>query len=388
MFLLAALSLAWAGITAQTYWREEMDTVPHSGYYNVEISREISGLGLETLKIVDKNGKEVPFFIRASVPVREIKQLEMYELHSNAARDSVNTIIIKNKGGEVSRLYLLMKKADVSKSVSLRGSNNLRQWYGVRHRSALRSEQNPNLGEIAVVDVPQGDYAYYEITVINSSGSPLDITGVGRMEESSIYGQFAEINLGEIIIEDDKYQNTIITMPRMRYPYYLCKLEMQVTGKGHYSRRARIHRDNYSPASFRLSSKEENIFYFDEILIDNETQIIIENQDNPPLTIENIRMYSIKRYLCAYLEEGTRYHIETSGKKYKRYDIQGFANDIPQDLPIVKTSHLVEITPETAPGPEPGFFESPLFLWGVIILLGGLLVLVCVRMLNDLRSKG
>lgn len=389
VILLIVGLVAIAGSHAQSYWQESIDTISSSGYYNIELSQEIAGLGLNSLLILDGSDREIPYLIRSSVPVKEMRQIEMYELISNTHQDSINTIIVHNPEDEVSRFYLQMKEADVTKYISIRGSYDRKQWFSVKQNSILYSEHHPNLGEIAIVDFPKGDYTYYELTVTNNSHSPLNITGVGKIEKSNIYGQFVELESGPFVVEEDK-GNTVISFPSLAYPYYLSKLEVQVTGKGHYSRRMILKSSGErekNVEAFQLSSRDEHVFYVDQVLIDKNTQIVIENENNPPLTVDDIKLFGLDRYLCAYLDVGIQYRIESGAKKPGRYDIQDFADEIPLNLSVVKTGNLVETVVEQEPQREPHFFERPLFLWGVIILTAFILLFVSFGMLKELKKK-
>lgn len=374
-------------LLAQEYWRETVDTVSAEGYYHIVPSQEICGLGLQTLKLVDGKGKEIPYLLRPSVPVKEMKQLEMYDLISNTGRDSVNTVVVHNKGGEVSRFYLQMKETDADKYVSIRGSNDQRQWFGVKQKSTLYSEYNSALGEIAIIDFPKGDYIYYELTVTNTGTSPLNITGVGKMAKSTIYGQFVELPTGGFLVAEDEYNRTVITFPALKYPYYLSKLEIKIDAKGYYSREGRIVGENRLEENIQLSSQNENTFYLNDILIDKKVQIIIENRNDPALQVKNVRLFGLTRYLCAYLDKNVPYYLEMNNVVGQYYDIQNFADQIPLNLPVIKTYQLEKEVGIVKPERTLRFFEKPLFLWGVIACVGLLLLLICVRMLNELRKR-
>lgn len=387
LILIAAGVLAATSSFAQTYWQEPIDTVSTPGYYNIELSQEIAGLGLNTLRVFDANDTEIPYLIRSSVPVKEMKQMEMYDLASNTQRDSINTIIVHNKEAEVSRFYLLMKEAEVTKFISIRGSYDRKQWFSVKQESVLLTEHNPTLGEIAIVDFPKGDYTYYELVVSNKSRSPLNITGVGKMEKNSIYGQFVQLHVGTFNAVEDEKGNTIITFPAMQYPYYLSRLELNVEGKGHYSRKVRITEPNrYAQQTIQLTSRDEPVFYFDNFRINKDIQIIIENEDNLPLKVTDVKLFGLSRFLCAYLDAHTQYRIETNDKSHKHYDIEGFANEIPYTLPVIKTGEIKKIE-IIEPERELSFYERPFFLWGVIILTGIGLLFICLKMLKELKRK-
>lgn len=381
------LWMASFSLSAQSYWEEAIDTVSASGYYHIELSQEIAGLGLESLIIVDEKDQEVPYFVRSSVPVKEMRQMEMYTLLLNERKDSINTLIVHNDGGQVARFYVQMKEADATKHIAVRGSYDRQQWFGVKQRALLNTENTPSLGAIAVVDIPTGDYTYYELVITNNSLSPLNITGVGKMEKSSIYGQFVELPVGAVEVKEIENGNTVLTFPSMRYPYYVSKIEWSVTGKGHYNRKVGLEDKQYRISSFELSSREAPVFYFDPLLLSaNESRIVIENQNNPPLTVRQVKLFGMSRYLCAYLDAGTKYCIRTGSERYRDYDIRTFASEIPTNLSIVQTSGLKELT-YAGQVRSLRFFEKPVFLWGVLVLTGALLLYICVRLLKELKEK-
>lgn len=385
-FLLLLFCLLRLG--AQTYWKETTDTVGQPGYYHIVLSQEIAGRGLENLKLTNPKEEEIPYFIRSSVSVKEITKLHMYGLLSFATKDSTNVLVVDNhEQEEISRFYLLLKEADAIKRVSMKGSNDRQLWFSVKQESLLRSEQNSTWGSIAIIDFPRGNYKYYQITITNNSHSPLDIIGVGKIESNQLYGQFSELNTGNFAAEVNDKKQTVIRFPSMPAPYLLSKLEIKVADKRHYKRTGYLRQKEYTKGSFTLSSREENTSYWDNVWIDKDFRIVIDNQDNPPLEITSVKLFGLTRYMCAYLEPHTTYCITTNNERHKHYDIKGFADEIPVNLPVILTTDTEEVTVSPAIEAPKRFFEKPLFLWSVIIITGLILTFICIKMLNELKKK-
>ncbi|WP_295938214.1 hypothetical protein [uncultured Alistipes sp.] len=384
LIALAACLFVVTAAYPQTYWRESVDTVSSAGYYNIELSQQLAGRGLHTLRIRDADDNEIPYLLRSSVPVSEMKQMEMYEILSHTRRDSVNTIVVRNTDAAISRFYLQLKEAEVAKQIAIRGSYDRKQWFSVKQRTPLHSEHNSMLGGIAIVDFPTGDYTYYELTVTNNSRSPLNITGVGKIGKSTIYGQFIELDAGPFETwEEDG--NTIVAFPTLDRPFYLSKIEIGAQGKGHFSRRVRVETQGTYRGSFLFSSRELPVFYFDDLQI-RDLRLVIENADNPPLSVSSVKLYGLNRYLCAYLEPGVQYRIETGSGNPPHYDIRKFADDIPLNLPVVKTGEPEEVV-VAIPERVLEFYEKPFFMWGIIVFSGVVLLWVCAGMLRELKKK-
>lgn len=381
------LLIAFFNANAQSYWFERVEPVKESFYYHIAISQELYGLAPNALRVLDANGKEVQYFMRLAAAIGEKVQMEMYPLVSNTARDSVNTIVVHRTTGEASRFYLKMNRADAEMYIAIRGSYDQQEWFGVKQRSRLRSEYNPHFGDVAVVDFPWSDYTYYELTVTNNTQNPLHITGVGRIERSITEGQFVELRSGGHTVEVDADNRTLISFPGMKYPYGLFGVTLGVEDKGHYSRMVEIVNDDRVVRSFQLTSREKGMHYIHELMIDRNTQIRILNNNNPALTITDVKLYGQNRYLCAYLKENGTYRVVTSNEGYRSYDIQGFINEIPGILPVLNTYGLTDVEePEVPPTPL-RFYEKPLFMWSVIAVIGIGLLLICVRLLKELKEN-
>ena len=126
----------------------EIGIADSSGYYNIELDPLLSAAAetdysdLRILKTSDNGKKEVPYFVRSETPVREIRSLECYELKENIAKDSLNQIIVYNPGKEnIGHFYIELQKAEVRLKMSIRGSNDMKQWYIVKQQTDISNSE-------------------------------------------------------------------------------------------------------------------------------------------------------------------------------------------------------------------------------------------------------
>ncbi|MDR3058967.1 MAG: hypothetical protein LBU84_12605 [Prevotella sp.] len=384
---------------AQSVWQGDLQSVDTSGYYNIELDQyaiaHSKDIELTDIRVLDKDNKEVPYFLRSVSPVQEIARFKSYDLKNNSIRDSLNVIVVdNNKKENIKRFYIVVKAADVNKYATVRGSDDLKNWYIVKQKTGISnlSYNQSDSEEILVLDFPSGNYTYYEITLESNQGSPLDIIKVGKIENSSIYAQFTKIDLGRFISEEKEDKKTYLRFPEQQEVYRVNKLEFKVNSSAYYLRHVSVI-DTISGKriGFDLSSKSDNSFFVNNFPLGKHTVITIENNNNPPLTIDSIRVYGLNRYLCAYLEQGKEYCINIGVKNMAlpKYDIHHFQADIPVDLPILKVSNLHGIPDEEVitPKRELSLIERPVFLWGVIIVIGLFLTFICVKMLKEMKKK-
>lgn len=392
------LSLFIFQVYGQSLWRTDVKPVEEKGYYNIELDQHIIAKSvtsdLSDLRIYNSKNKEISYFLRAVSLVQEVSRFESYSLKQNIEKDSLNILIVDNtKLDDISRFYIFIRSADVNKYASVRGSNDLSQWYIVKRKTHIYNLEHKadNNEDALLLDIPQGNYKYYEITIENDQNSPLKILRVGNYASSNIYGQFSEINLGRFVAKDSINKKTYISFPDLQDTYKINRLEISVQNDAHYLRHVLLSDTiNKKSLKFDLSSKTDNSFIVDYFPLGKHTFIAIENNNNLPLDIVSIKVYGLNRYLCAYLEKGEKYYLEV-GMRYKSspdYDIDHFKNDIPVDLPIVKTDNLSQINmPVAVTERQPSLIEKPLFLWAVIILIGLFLTFVCYKTIKEMKKK-
>ena len=373
-------------VQSQTTWSEKIEAVQSDGYYNIAISQELIGLSaydqLSGFRIFDEQEKEIPYFAKLSAPVLTTSSRKAIPILTNVAKDSVNTIVFENKEQRaIDYVYVDIKKADVRKTVRIRGANELDNWYMVKDVSPLHESSD----ETYTINFPKSNYRYYEIIITNSGGSPLRIQSISQLESSSIYGEFTTLPIKDYSVKVDSLtKNTIISFHNA-LPYRIARLTVSISKPDLYQRSASIT-STYSSTNIQLSSRSDNVVYLDNFRSDSTIQIAIYNQNNPGLQIDSIHMEGLVHHLCAYLEAGEKYTIKLNDYPRGRYDIEHFKDEIPEKLPIVKTYGLESFT-IVPPAKVLRFYEKPIFLWSAIIVAGLILALVCIRSFRELSRK-
>lgn len=393
-----SLLLMSASATAQEFRvAATLDTVSTSGYYNIELPPQVEALSkaynLGDIRIKDSKGIDIPYFVHSENPVRSVTNFIDYTIKQNTVKDSLNILIIDNaKRNMIDRFSIIIGNADVSKYASVRGSNDLSQWYIVKQEATVSSYRYDSSSEILYIDIPPGDYRYYEIKISNTQSSPLKVKQVGRINNSDIYGQFTQIDPKVMLQKDSTNKTTYLTFANMPFDYHIGKIVFKINAKADYMRDAYIS-GNEQGTSLTLSSRKENTFFLNDFVISKNTQIKIANGDNQPLQIDSVNFYVLNRYLCTYLDAGQQYTLYTGNSDLSKpdYDIEHFKKDIPDNLPTVKTNSIQikdeVVTPVKEETRKLSFYETPLFLWSVIIIVGLFLVFICVKMITDMKKK-
>ena len=169
----------------------------------------------------------------------------------------------------------------------------------------------------------------------------------------------------------------IRVVPQASYDYYR-KLNLATSVTESYAQKRCDSYCSYDLREAPLSSKTNNTFSFDDILV-KYGQIIIENGDNEPLPISEVVVYAIRYTLAARFLDPNRTYYLAYGKEddyTPEYDIEHFITDIPKQLTELQYGEVLK-QPKTESASvkassTPAEKSHQQLLWwvmGVIVLL-------------------
>jgi len=386
----------------------DIPPVSESGYYHLLLTPEVVAVSrpnLEDIRIKNQSGREAPYLLRSENPKTNTSSFQEYKIIGNYfdKKDSITRIVIDNEAKEeIRQFYIVIQNAEISKYISVKGSDDQEIWYVVKQRARANSSvKNDAESEMLIIDIPAGRYRYYEILIDNPQKDPIRVLNAGKYQYGEILGKYTEVALGRLIQKDSTDKRSYIYFPDIKHRYLINKIHFEIEEKQPYYRQAWFSRKKYdtnknvyfsSPvSSFILSSKSENTIDVYSTYIDTSTVIVIDNKDNDPLKIINITAYQLSRYLTLYLEKGENYTLYCGDKTLAKpqYDMEYFEKNIPSGLTILKTGSLKEITPEPekVETKKQSFWETQTFLWIVILGVGLLLGWICYAMIGEIKKK-
>lgn len=115
--------------------------------------------------------------------------------------------------------------------------------------------------------------------------------------------------------------------------------------------------------------------------------LIIENEDNPPLTVKKIDAFQQNMHLTAYLEKNKQYTIKAGGlnMSFPRYDLDYFNDSIAKSLPYIKVGNFSPA--QTLTKQQSSFFISKSWIWGALTVLIAFIGYLSYRMINEMQRK-
>ena len=403
--LALALTLLSATTSFAQSFRAEISAIKETGLYKILLTAQLraaSAQNFDFLRLNDTANLEQPYLIMDASDRQFATYQSIEILDQKIYADSLSRYIINRPLELTSSLILKLANTEIDKEISIYGSDNKEDWFGLieNQRLNINASSSPLIEKS--VSLPLSNYAYLKIEIDNRTSAPIDLKEFGFYTNQ--YIPSALLPLQEISWELKELTEEKITRINfssldvhqidalafeINNAYYLRPASLlekreQETKKG---------RDIYEEVLYRfnLSASSQNYFTFTNLAL-SEFHIDIENADNPPLEIAKINFYQKPKYLVAYLEAGKSYHVDIDlSRKRPQYDLGNFINDklhSLKDAEIISMNALKsEANLEAKADVEDSFFQSKLFMWLAIIIGGLLISYIAFGLLKDMGKE-
>lgn len=333
--------------------------VTESGFYAVELPGSIRGAArpdLADVRILDSRNKETAYLVRRCQTPVAGKPFECYPVQTDYL-PSRTEIRIEAGNRALSSFILEVKNTAVNKTASLRGSNDLQQWYAVKEGFPLRGLYDESQTTAGFeIGFPLSDYRYYLLTIDDSLSAPLNVIRVGQ-PASAPYSRpgLLEVKPSALSVnEKGKETEVILSFP---YRYDFSEIVFYVSAPRFFSREIVFYipsvatpansrkpflqrREARSAQPYRsyvnalLESDGEGVAALDWSQYTDTLDMRIRNGDDRPLRIDSIKTYIDRLYLAAYLEAGETYRLAYGNEEAESpvYDLS-FRSHVPDSLP-------------------------------------------------------
>jgi hypothetical protein len=377
-----------------------LSSVQSNGFYEIPLPPRITGLindSYRNLRIIDDKGAEVPYLDRRDQSEYTNVEWKEFKIERSAEKNCCTKITILNEGqATIDNFLLQVKNADVSKTAVLRGSDDRKTWY------ALKENFNLDFGSVngkivtEVFDFPSSDYKFYQLSINDSTTSPLNIIGAWQVAANVVRGRYIEIPSVQFSSADSSGTHETWITVKLDTAHFIDKLELKASGPHLYRRAATIFiKQNYYDRRNVQKTRLEPIEYFEVIsgqapltLIharEEEILVRIENENNQPLKFDEVHVFQLKRSVVAWLEPGHQYKLAfEKDRQAPVYDLEYFKDSIPANPPVIEPGDIkmYSETKEAEPA-SPTYFKDPRIIWAAIILVIIALGVMVIRMLRD-----
>lgn len=381
-----------------------IERVEEKGFHRILIAPEVrsaSNENFDFLRIYDDEKKEIPyvvdfnkdyFFSNRYSPLRISDQKQF--------KDSVSYYIVNvvQNMKYCSELSLKIANTGLTKEYNISGSDDGIHWFGLVMNSMLYDLNDfQNTYVRKTVSFPNNSYKFLKIEFIDKNSMPIKLLEVGyfigdeKIEPTTVLEVFKHK-----IIEDKTNKKTIIkfsadnlyTVDGIAFNFknsrFFRKASVFIKETRSVKKKSEIYRK--SVATFNLDSNSANSFKWESFQA-KDFEIEIDNLDNEPLEIKEIKLLQHQFYLIADLDVSKNYEIVVDSTLSKpQYDLVKFLPIDLTQLNVIRISDFKKISSNKASITQQ-FWQTKWFLWTAIVVAGLIIGYFAFGLLKEVEKK-
>jgi hypothetical protein len=367
--------------------------------------RNIANTSLNDVRLYDSKNTEVPYFLvneSFTYSSSKFKEHEMLNKEVGKGRYTRFTIVNKEKD-KIGYVILSIANSDAWKLCDITGSDDGMQWFSVSDHIFLYSLYDMDkTNTFRSIHFPPADYKYIKFEINDLYTKPLNILKAGYFEGSINAGKLNRVTPSSTKQTEDKVKKlstVAITFPQSTL---MDKISFTVKAPNLYKRNATIYVNRSRESKGKTESYRENLLSFElnsdygnqfELYNFREKEFFIEveNQDNPPLEFDKIKLEQLQSYLVADFKNEESYTLMAGNKKLSQpvYDIENFRSKISQYLPTLKVGMFKEIPQKAVEVKveDKKIWDESWFMWLCIGAASVLLFFFSASMLKSMKGK-
>ncbi len=383
-------------------YKGQINAVKQTGLHQIVISPEVRAFAKEDLRyfrIVDSKNNQIPYtFLTSKLQIQKYSPFQI--ISKNSIADSITSIVIKNeKNSELSRLSLQIENTSLSKSYSVSGSNDAKEWFGILENEILSDLVSTTQTSVSKnISFPKNKYSYLRIIFNDKKSLPLNILSVGIAESILIPEKLVSVpNFTYKIVEDKSKKSTRIVFSAPN-KFHIDAISFSITTE-YYNRNARILAKKTQKtrkkriisdevkAAFELNSKHDQLIYIDGFE-EKDFTIEIDNFDDKPLAIKNITLFQKPLLILSKLDKKEVYEvlIDTTFSK-PLYDLADFITESKSNFPEASISNFENASKNNSKSNEKPFWQTQVFMW-ICIITGAVTVgYFAFGLLKDMKDN-
>ncbi len=403
-FLTILLAIFCFGQTNAQSFQGEASVVPiaRDGFYRLLISPKVSvhlNNDFSDIRIFDKQNHEVSYLLQKESPAYYAEHFYDYEIvEKKYTPGCCTSLILRNQNRTpINNIQLVLKKAEAAREATLLGSDDQQQWFAVKDRFILSPFNDPTEAvDVNIIDFPWSNYEFYQLRLNDSAKAPLNISKAGYYDARSALGNYTAIPLAKMSTADSVKEKRTYVRLLFEKPQFLDKLEIVVKGSRYYRRTATLSEKRVRKSkkgkrteyfnlleTFELTSGRTAVLELSEVRA-QELLIVIENEDNPPLIIAEVKPFQLNRYLTAWLKKDEQHTVKFGDRNLKvpSYDLAFFKDSIPNQPAVLEVAN-VTLYKKNETTVSQSFFTSKIVIWVAIVAVMIILGIMSVKLVRE-----
>lgn len=397
LLLLCSLGLVFTASAQKTFkYAAKVGAIDTPGFYSIVLQPDLvakSKADLSDLRLIDDSGHFVPYVLAYGQPAwldNSIPYISFPIVHIKSATDTGTTFVVKNiSPAPVDNLEIKLKNAAVERTLNLNGSDDLAQWFVIEENIPVQpvvSSAGSEYGQR--LSFPPSNYHYLKLLVNDKHKAPIKFLAAGTYQHQLLPVRYAEIS-GTKFSKRDSGKTTFITI-NLDGDYWVDKISLGARAPKFYNRNVSIY--DYSKRPYELLTTEALRSGDDGALPvnvkTNKLVLEIENEDNPPLNVDKVKLFQTDRSMLAYLEAGRTYKLLTGDVKATppSYDLQFFTDSAKNHALRITHDPVVKNELYVAPATDHAN-ERSIIIWAAILVALLLLSLLTWKMVGEVNKR-
>ena len=381
----------------------KLDTVKTAGFYNVELTPEITArlkTDYSDLRIVNEAGKWIPHVLHAPAYERTAHDVARELKFSITENTKLNTgILIESSKNKSSNIGLIITNTAAERFCTLSGSDDKSNWFIINDSISLNPIPSEKGSEnIFRIDFPPNSYSFYKVVIHNNNKDPFNIKGVVEYAPApEIKNPLNKLNENPAATIQQKDSGKISYIKiSQQLPFHFDNISLQLSGVKYYNRKV----DLYIPDAGNHSFSNPGELLRSFIVSNNSTlqftvpltkasvlYLLINNEDNLPLVVKSVKTSCSNHYITTYLENAGNYTLIMDNKAavLPNYDLTELNTNIPDSIPFL---HVGKITPaKENDAPVTTEKNNKWMLWFAIAAALIILLFFSYKMLTEVDKR-
>lgn len=404
ILLFSLITVCCNAQTAGYKFYAQLDSIKTSGFYNIQITPALSAhlkTDYNDLRIVNDSGKWVPHVLHR--PAEEKSDMAIYldiRVVKKETTESITTLVVAGSQKITSNLVLVIRNTAAERFCTLSGSDDNKNWFVINDSILInpKPEQDNTVNSFQI-NFPPNNYNFFKIVIDNKNKDPFDIKHVTTSTSASSMGFTTQSRLldnpSSTIEQKDSGKISYIKITQQQ-AFHFEMVSLKLNGVKYFSRNVGL----YIPSSINHSFSNPGQLLQSFTISNNSTlqfhvplcnspvfYLLINNEDNLPLTVAEVNTASSYRYITSYLEKGNNYKLimgnETATKP--NYDLANINTKISDSIPFISFGKIIAF--EQTPITIEKIKNNNWILWAAIIAVLLILLLFTRKMVKEVDKR-
>ena len=324
---------------------------------------------------------EAPYLLKIEAPTTQKEAVDFKVINKTLTKDGHYFTFELASPIAINHLQLDLREQNFDWNIKLEGSQNQQNWFIIKDDYRIISIKNQLTDyQFTTLQFPSAKYRFYRLLVKTSALVTLNKATLDLQNEVPV--DYIQYPILQQKTTNNRQRKTTVISLELAHPVPISFLKIAIANDFDFYRPVSI---KYLKDSIKtekgwhyqyenlqhqvLNSLTANEFTFKSIIA-KKLRIIIQNQDNPLLSIDTVSVRGYRHQLITRFNQPAAYYLVYGRKNAPKphYDLQRFRDKIPTSLTALSLSSVQKIPKIIIPTSQP-LFTNKWWLWVLMVVI-------------------